>query len=78
MAVDVQKLIDDARAAQSAARTASKNAQAQAAKDRVSAEVTARSKTLTACHMCTLLTTNTSKIEVLSSCWSFWYSMLIK
>jgi hypothetical protein len=44
MAVDVQKLIDDARAAQAAARTASKNAQAQAAKDRVSAEVTARSK----------------------------------
>jgi len=44
MAVDVQKLINDAKAAQSAARTASKNAQAQAAKDRVSAEVTARSK----------------------------------
>ena len=44
MAVDVQKLIDDARAAQAASRTASKNAQAQAAKDRVSAEVTARSK----------------------------------
>jgi len=44
MAVDVQKLIDDAKAAQAAARTASKNAQAQAAKDRLSAEVTARSK----------------------------------
>lgn len=44
MAIDVQKLIDEAKAAQIAARKASNAAQAQAAKDRVSAEVTARSK----------------------------------
>jgi hypothetical protein len=44
MAVDVNKLIADAKQAQAAARTASQKEQAQAAKERVSAEVAARSK----------------------------------
>jgi hypothetical protein len=47
MAVDVNKLIADARAAQAAARTAAASAQAQAAKDKVDAEVRARSKSQT-------------------------------
>jgi hypothetical protein len=44
MAVDVNKLIADAKKAQAAARTASQKEQAQAARDRISAEVAARSK----------------------------------
>jgi len=44
MAVDVNKLIADAKEAQAAARTASQKEQAQAAKERISAEVAARSK----------------------------------
>jgi hypothetical protein len=47
MAVDVDKLIADAKAAQAAARTAAASAQAQAAKDKVDAEVRARSKSQT-------------------------------
>jgi len=44
MAVDVNKLIKDAQAAQAAARTAAQSAQAQAAKDKSSAEIAALSK----------------------------------
>jgi hypothetical protein len=47
MAVDVNKLIADAKAAQAAARTAAASAQAQAVKDKVDAEVRARSKSQT-------------------------------
>jgi hypothetical protein len=44
MAVDVDKLIADAKKAQAAARTAAQKAQAQASKDKIDAEVQARSK----------------------------------
>jgi len=44
MAVDVNKLIADAKAAQAAARTAAQSTQAQAAKDKSSAEIAALSK----------------------------------
>jgi hypothetical protein len=44
MAVDVNKLIKDAKTAQTAARTAAQNAQAQADKDNALAEVSALSK----------------------------------
>jgi len=44
MAVDVNKLIADAKAAQAAARTAAAQAQTQAAKDKSSAEIAALSK----------------------------------
>ena len=44
MAIDVNKLIRDAQAAQAAARTAAQAAQAQAAKDKAYAEVSALSK----------------------------------
>jgi hypothetical protein len=44
MAIDVNKLIRDAQAAQAAARTAAQTAQAQAAKDKAYAEVVALSK----------------------------------
>ena len=44
MAIDVNKLIQDAKAAQNAARTAAQNAQAQAGKDNALAEVSALSK----------------------------------
>ena len=47
MAVDVDKLIADAKKAQAAARTAAAKAQAQAAKDKVDAETQARSKSQT-------------------------------
>lgn len=47
MAIDVDKLIADAKAAQAAARTAATSAQAQAAKDKIDAEVRARSKSQT-------------------------------
>ena len=44
MAVDVNKLIADAKAAQAAARTAAAKAQAQASKDKIDSETQARSK----------------------------------
>jgi hypothetical protein len=44
MAVDVDKLIADAKAKQAAARTAAAKAQAQASKDKIDAEARARSK----------------------------------
>ena len=44
MAVDVNKLIADAKKAQEASRIAAQKAQAQAAKDKIDAEVQARSK----------------------------------
>jgi len=44
MAIDVNKLIKDAQAAQAAARTVAQSAQAQAAKDKAYAEVAALSK----------------------------------
>lgn len=47
MAVDVDKLIADAKKAQAAARTAAAKAQAQASKDKVDAETQARSKSQT-------------------------------
>ena len=47
MAVDVDKLIADAKAKQAAARAAAASAQSQAAKDKVDAEVRARSKSQT-------------------------------
>jgi hypothetical protein len=47
MAVDVDKLIADAKAAQAAARTAAAKAQAQASKDKIDAETRARSKSQT-------------------------------
>jgi hypothetical protein len=47
MAVDVDKLIADAKAAQAAARTAAAKAQAQASKDKIDAEARARSKSQT-------------------------------
>jgi hypothetical protein len=47
MAVDVDKLIADAKAKQAAARTAAAKAQAQASKDKVDAEVRARAKSQT-------------------------------
>lgn len=47
MAVDVDKLIADAKAKQAAARAAAASAQSQAAKDKVDAETQARSKSQT-------------------------------
>jgi hypothetical protein len=47
MAVDVNKLIADAKAAQAAARTAAAKAQAQASKDNIDSETRARSKSQT-------------------------------
>jgi hypothetical protein len=47
MAIDVDKLIADAKAAQAAARTAAAKAQAQASKDKIDAEARARSKSQT-------------------------------
>jgi hypothetical protein len=47
MAVDVNKLIADAKAAQAAARTAAAKAQAQASRDKIDAETRARSKSQT-------------------------------
>jgi hypothetical protein len=47
MAVDVNKLIADAKKAQAAARTAAAKAQAQASKDKIDAETQARSKSQT-------------------------------
>lgn len=47
MAVDVNKLIADAKAAQAAARTAAAQAQTQASRDKIDAETRARSKSQT-------------------------------
>jgi hypothetical protein len=47
MAVDVNKLIADAKAKQAAARTAAAKAQAQASKEKIDAEIRARSKSQT-------------------------------
>jgi hypothetical protein len=47
MAVDVNKLIADAKAKQEAARTAAAKAQAQASKEKIDAEIRARSKSQT-------------------------------